>query len=139
MIGVDASRNGLFAAQQSRNKQGAKAQFVNADARYLPFKNGYFDGIYCFGLLHEFTSADKEENVGRVISEIRRVLQKHGLLILTVVAGDPEAGLPQEQLFTRQMFEQAVIGWKIVEIKDFDDIGCTNRTDYHLWYGLFEK
>jgi ubiquinone/menaquinone biosynthesis C-methylase UbiE len=139
VIGVDASWNGLKAAQQSIDQRGAKAQLVTGDARLLPFKNAYFEGIYCFGLLHEFTSPDKGKNVRLVISEIKRVLHKAGILILTVAAGDPEAGLPQVQLFTRQMFEQTMAGWHTLEIKAFDDIGCTNRTDYHIWFGCFEK
>jgi hypothetical protein len=37
------------------------------------------------------------------------------------------------------MFEQAIVGWRALEIKDFDDLGCTNRKDYHIWYGIFER
>jgi ubiquinone/menaquinone biosynthesis C-methylase UbiE len=139
VIGMDVSWNGTKAAQQSSYKRGAKAQFITADARYLPFYKNNFDGIYCFGLLHEFTSPDSEKNIRLVISEVRRSLQKGGLLIITVAAGEPEAGLPHVQLFTRQMFEQTMAGWHTLDIKTFDDIGCTNRKDYHIWYGLFEK
>jgi ubiquinone/menaquinone biosynthesis C-methylase UbiE len=139
IVGVDASWNGVKAAQQSKYQIGAKTEFVTGDAHHLPFTNGYFDGIYCFGLLYEFTSTDKEDSVRQVISEVRRVLYNEGLLVLTVAAGDPETGLPQVQLFNRQMFEQTMAGWHPLDIKAFDDIGCTNRTDYHIWYGLFEK
>ncbi len=139
LIGVDASWNGIKAALQSKLKQSAKSLFVNGDARYLPFTNGCFDGIYCFGLLHEFTDTNKSNNIRLVISEIKRLLQDQGILVLAVAAGDPEAGLPQVQLFSRQMFEQTMAGWKTLDIRSFDDIGCTNRTDYHIWYGLFQK
>jgi hypothetical protein len=30
-------------------------------------------------------------------------------------------------------------GWYTLEIQEFDDVGCTNRMDYHIWYGVFEK
>jgi hypothetical protein len=30
-------------------------------------------------------------------------------------------------------------GWNIVELQEFDDIGFANQTDYHIWYGAFEK
>jgi len=139
VIGVDASLNGVCAAQQNKLMRGSLAEFVTADARWLPFIDGSFEGVYCFGLLHEFTSLNKEEDVRRVVSEVRRVLQDNGLLVLTVVAGDPQAGLPHVQLFTRQMFEQALAGWHPLEIRAYDDIGCTNRVDYRVWYGLFEK
>jgi ubiquinone/menaquinone biosynthesis C-methylase UbiE len=139
VIGVDASWNGVKAAQQTNIKQGTNIQFITADALHLPFANLSFEGIYCFGLLHEFTKANKEENVRLVISEARRLLSNEGLLVLTVAAGDPEAGLPQVQLFTQEMFEKTMAGWYTLEIKTFADIGCTNRIDYRVWYGLFEK
>lgn len=139
VIGIDASWNGVNAAQQIKRKLNAKSEFIVGDACTLPFKSECFEGIYCFGLLHEFTHPNKEENVRQVIAEIKRLLHKDGLLILTVMAGDPEAGLPHVQLFTRQMFEQTMDGWHILEIREFDDIGCTDRTDYHIWYGLFQK
>jgi ubiquinone/menaquinone biosynthesis C-methylase UbiE len=138
-VGIDASWNGVKVARQTNCKQGGMTHFVTGDARHLPFKNGIFDGIYCFGLFHEFTSTTKEDDVSLVISEVRRLLHNQGIFILSVAAGDPEAGLPQVQLYNRQMFEQALAGWHILEIKELDDIGCTNRTDYHIWYGLFEK
>ncbi len=139
VIGTDVSMNGLLAATQKRLKLDATVEFINADARYLPFYHYCFDGIYCFGLLHEFTHQEKDEDVRRVISEAGRLLRREGILILTVAAGEPEAGLPQVQLFSRQMFEQATAGWHALEIKHLDDVGCTNRTDYHIWYGVFEK
>ena len=139
VIGVDASLNGLRAAHQAKLMRGAMTEFVTADARYLPFENSSFEGIYCFGLLHEFTSNDKEENVTLVISEVKRLLHDNGLFVLTVLSGEAEDGLPEVQLFTRQMFEHAMAGWHPLEVKMYDDVGCTNRADYHVWYGLFEK
>ncbi len=139
LIGVDASWNGVKTAQRAKGTPGAKSHFVNADARYMPFTRGYFDGVYCFGLLHEFTNTNKEDNIRLVIAEIKRVLHDRGLFSLTVAAGDPKAGLPQVQLFTRQMLERTMNGWKTLGIESCDDIGCTNRTDYHIWYGLFQK
>ncbi len=139
IIGADASFNGARAAGKTGLALGSEAHFAVADARSLPFKNGRFDGIYCFGLLHEFTGEHKEEDAKKVISEARRVLSDQGVFILTVLAGDPQAGLPAVQLFTRPMFEHVLAGWHLIEVNLFDDIGCTNRTDYAVWYGLFEK
>jgi ubiquinone/menaquinone biosynthesis C-methylase UbiE len=136
---VDASWNGLRAASRRKTAPNAQAGLVRADARVLPFGNGTFEGVYCFGLLHEFTGERKAEDVMGVMGEIRRLLCEGGLLVLAVLAGRPEAGLPAVQLFTRQMFTQATRGWRPLEIKRVDDVGCTNTTNYRVWYGLFEK
>ncbi len=139
VIGADASLNGTRAAGKTKLALGAGAQFAVCDARHLPFGNDSFEGIYCFGLLHEFTSARREADVNKVISETRRVLSGQGIFVLTVLAGNPQAGLPAVQLFDRQMFEQVMAGWHRIELKQYDDIGCTNQANYPIWYGLFEK
>ena len=139
VIGADAALNGARAAASTKLSLGAQAQFTVSDARHLPFANGQFDGIYCFGLLHEFTGAQRAADVEKVISEAQRVLSDQGLLVLTVLVGDPRAGLPAVQLFDRQMFEHVMAAWHPIELNQFDDLGCTNRADYSIWYGLFEK
>ena len=139
VIGADAALNGARAARKTKLALEANAQFAVADARSLPFENGCFEGIYCFGLLHEFTGERSAEDVKKVISEARRVLSGQGIFILTVLAGDPQAGLPAVQLFTRRMVQHVMAGWHPIELKLSDDIGCTNRADYSIWYGLFEK
>lgn len=53
VIGVDASPNGLQVAQRAKREQGAISPLVLADARRLPFKDGAFEGVYCFGLHHD--------------------------------------------------------------------------------------
>ena len=139
VIGVDASLNGLRVALRIKSEQGAVAKLTMADARHLPFKDGSFEGVYCFGLLHEFTGEGKEEDVKRVMGEIKRLLHDEGVLVLTILSGEPEAGLPAVQLYTLQMFEKATRGLQAIEVKMRDDVGCTGRADYHVWYGMFEK
>jgi len=139
VTGVDAALNGLRAAAQVGKVHNAFVELVGADARRLPFEADAFEGVYCFGLLHEFTGERKGEDVAQVMVEIRRVLRQQGILVLAVLSGNPEEGLPAVQLFTREMFEQAIQGWQPLEIKEYNDIGCTSRPDYHIWYGLFEK
>ena len=138
VVGVDASRNGLQVAQRSKSEQGATSELVLADARSLPFQDRSFDGVYCFGLLHEFTGEERDSAVHRLMSEIRRASADKGLLVLTALAGEPEAGLPAVQLHTREMFENAATGLGTIEVKQYDDVGCTGRPDYCIWYGLFE-
>ena len=139
VIGVDASFSGLRVAQRTRSERRAISELITADARHLPFRDGSFEGVYCFGLLHEFTGEHGEEDVGEVMGEIKRLLGDEGVLVLTVLSGEPEEGLPAVQLYTRQMFEKAATGLQALEVKMYDDVGCTGRTDYHVWYGVFEK
>ncbi len=139
VVGVDFSFNGLRVARRIRLERGALASLITADARHLPFKDVSFEGVYCFGLLHEFTGEGQEEAVETVMGEVKRLLCDEGILVLTVMSGDPEAGLPHVQLYTRQMFEKATQGFQALEVQMYDDVGCTGRTEYHVWYGMFEK
>lgn len=139
VIGVDASFNGLRVAQRVRLERDAISELITADARHLPFEDGSFEGVYCFGLLHEFTGEHGKEDVSEVMGEIRRLLGDEGVLVLTVLSGEPEEGLPAVQLYTRQMLEEATEGLQAIQVKMYDDVGCTGRTDYHIWYGVFEK
>ncbi len=139
VTGVDASLNGLRVAQQNGLHRDMMLRWVTADARRLPFADACWEGVYCFGLLHEFTGGSKQDDVARVMSEVRRVLCERGILVLTVLAGEAGAGLPAVQLFTRLMFEQAAQSLRAVEIERVTDTGCTGQTDYQVWYGLFEK
>lgn len=139
VVGVDASANGLRVAQRVRAEQGATAALVMADARHLPFGDGAFEGVYCFGLLHEFTSERQKEDVEAVMGEVRRLLCAGGTLVLTVLEGEPQTGLPGVQLYTREMFEEATDAFRALEVQVYDDTGCTGRPDYRVWYGVFEK
>lgn len=139
VTGVDASFNGVRTAKQIGSQKSASSAWVTADARRLPFQDGSFEGIYCFGLLHEFTAENKALDVEQVMSEVRRVLDEAGLLVLAVLAGDPQAGLPAVQLFNRQMFENVAQSFRQIEIRDYNDVGCTGRADYQIWLGIYEK
>lgn len=139
VIGSDAAFNGLRVAERSQTERGMNLALVAADARRLPFRDRSLEGIYCFGLLHEFTGERKEADVSLVMGEIMRLLCTDGILILAVLGGDPQTGLPAVQLFTREMFAHATHGFQAIEIREYDDIGCTGRSDYHVWYGVFAR
>lgn len=136
---TDASLNGLRAAQQRGSAQGTAVGFVNVDARQLPFQNNTFEGIYCFGLLHEFTFEAWKADIDNVMREAKRVLCDRGILAITVLAGNPEKTMPKVRFFTQSMFEHAIRDFRPIEIKEYDDVGCTGRTDYRVWYGLLEN
>jgi SAM-dependent methyltransferase len=159
VVGADASVNGVRVAQRAKRERGAEAAFLAADARRLPFRAGSFEGVYCFGLLHEFTGRSWKEEVEGVMAEIRRLLCAGGILVITVLAdksaagssaadssaadssaaGEPQAGLPAVQLYTRPMFAEAARGLRAIEVERYEDVGCTGRADYEVWYGVFQR
>ena len=104
--------------------------------------------MYCFGVLHELTaeasgeasqSEGWQEDVKGVMREVERTLRVEGVLVLAVLSGEPHAGLPQVQMYSREMFEQATAGLRALEVREVDDVGCTGQSDYHVWVGIFEK
>ena len=137
VIGADYSIAGLNLA-----KEKGTVNLIQSDARKLPFRDASFDGVYCYGLLHEFCGSDAPSNVEMVMKEIKRVIQSNGLLLLAVLEGDPINGdpeLPKVQLFSDTMFFDAATGFDLLEYKAYNDISCTGNTFYHVHYGAFMK
>ena len=139
VVCAEAALNGLRVAQQRKLTQGATFGLINADARRLPFRDSAFDGAYCFGLLHEFTSETWEADVDRVMQEVNRVLCGQGILAITALSGNPEETMPNVRFFTLAMFNHAIRCFHPIQVEEYDDIGCTGRPDYHVWYGLLQK
>jgi ubiquinone/menaquinone biosynthesis C-methylase UbiE len=139
VFGIDAAGSGLLLAQKRMLDTGCGLNLTQADARRLPFADTSFEGVYCFGLLHEFTGITARDDVRSVLSEIYRVLQSFGMLILAVIAGEPEQGLPHVQMFDEQMFDQATSLFQRIDKRLYSDIGCTGRSDYKVWYGQFVR
>jgi len=140
VISLDSAYTGLFKAQSLVPADySIKCRLIRGDALMLPFPNACFDGIYCFGLLHEFLPPDCDQAVEQVLKEAFRVLRDQGLLVLAVLAGDPTAGLPHVRLFTREMTNFEAYGLKCLAITKYRDIGCTGSNDYLIWRGLYKK
>lgn len=76
-FGVDFSEKMIEIAQK-RYPQG---KFLVADAFSLPFKNHFFDKVFCLSVFHHIPSKFYRE---QFLKEAKRVLKKDGLLILTV-------------------------------------------------------
>jgi len=73
IVGLDLSWPMLrYAARKSRASNLMNLAFVRGDATNLPFPGDAFDSVNCCGALHLFP------DVGRVLSEVRRVLTAHG-------------------------------------------------------------
>lgn len=137
VVGVDAARAGLALARQRPALR--TACLVEADARALPFPGASFPAIYCFGLLHEFVGGKADQDVASVLFEIERVLAPGGLLVLTVLAGDPEFGLPHLRLFTKAMLDVVMCRFVCIAQDSLDDLGCTGRPDYTVLRGTYLK
>jgi len=75
---------------------GKKIVLKKADMREIPFKNGYFDFIVC-SLVLEYMKTDKDLNLA--VSELKRVLGKGGILIVTT---------PHKSMFTTFVREQII-------------------------------
>ena len=139
VVGADIEPAGLAIAQQRCRERALPVHLLQADARTLPFPDAAFQGTYCFGLLHDFTSMERDNDIRRVMSEIHRTLSPGGLLVLAVLAGDFRFSLPDVYLFSEAMFREATKDFDPIEIKEYEDIGCTGKTDYRVWYGAFVK
>lgn len=121
VVGLDAARAELALARRA----SPRLPLLLGDARQLPLAARSVDGVYCFGLLHEFTGPAADADVAAILVETRRVLRPGGTLILAVLAGEPKAGLPHVRLFTTAMLDTALRGFHVAERALLDDIGCT--------------
>jgi ubiquinone/menaquinone biosynthesis C-methylase UbiE len=139
VVGADAAASGLVIAQRLRTRGQGDVVWMRADARALSFADGAFEGVYCFGLLHEFTGEGWEEDVRDTMHEVHRVLAVQGVLVIAVLSGDPEVGLPHVHMFTEEMFDRATQPFHTVEKTEYEDIGCTGRRNYRVWRGVFVK
>jgi len=139
VVGLDAAHSGLLLAQKRAAAASSRIPWVESDARKLPFLQAVFDGVYCFGLLHEFTSNSAEDDICSTMDEIYRVLKPSGVAIVAAVAGEPGQGLPHVQVFSEAMFDTAISDFRCIEKKLYDDLGCTGRPDYKVWFGYLVK
>lgn len=78
--GVDLAENMVRVARQ---RYGAIAEIILADAENLPYQDGMFDIIICNASFHHYT------NPKAVLAQMRRVLKDNGMVLI----GDP--WLPQ--------------------------------------------
>ena len=78
--GVDWSRAGLLAGRQLYRDEGQTLHPVRADIRALPFREGSFDFVWNAGVLEHF----HDEDVLRIVSEMRRVAKPGGTVLAVV-------------------------------------------------------
>ena len=86
--GIDRNPHMLRIAERNRRKQNVgSASFQLAEAQHLPFRDSSFDGASISFSVHE----NDAEVIGRIVSEMKRVVKKNGVLIFT----DFRAPLPE--------------------------------------------
>lgn len=139
VIGVDAAMAGLALAGQQAILRERRVPLLQADARCLPFRPASFDGVYCFGLLHEFVGEQADDDVQHAMNSVHAVLKPGGVLILAVLAGEAEQGLPHVRMFSKAMLLAAVGTLSCTELTTFPDVGCTGSTNYTVHVGAFLK
>ena len=74
MVGVDISVKAIEVACRAAENAGVDITFQVEDLEALPFKDNTFDIVFCGGVLHHFP------NIGKVATELYRVLKKDGKL-----------------------------------------------------------
>jgi SAM-dependent methyltransferase/uncharacterized protein YbaR (Trm112 family) len=73
-VGIDPGLEGVLAATRVARQLGVRARFVVADARYLPFRDGFFDRVFSYSVLQHFAKADALA----ALREMGRVLEIGG-------------------------------------------------------------
>jgi SAM-dependent methyltransferase/uncharacterized protein YbaR (Trm112 family) len=78
VVGIDPSLGAVLAARRVLAHFKLTADFVVADARYLPFDRSSFDVVFSYSVLQHFSETDAED----AISEVGRVLRSHGFSMI---------------------------------------------------------
>jgi ubiquinone/menaquinone biosynthesis C-methylase UbiE len=77
---LDYSQSSLELIRKISKIRNVKLHLVKADARSLPFCDNFFDFIFSAGVMEHF----KEKEIGGVLAEQGRVLNKGGFLLVDV-------------------------------------------------------
>ncbi len=73
-VGIDPSLKSIRAARRVARQLGIEATYIVADGRFLPIRDHSFDQIFSYSVLQHLS----KDNVGTVLSEIRRSLTSGG-------------------------------------------------------------
>ena len=125
-VGTDNSEKFIEIAK----KRYPNLKFLLAEAKNLPFPENYFDKVYAIALFHHLPS--KEYRI-QVLKEIKRVLKKEGLLILTVW------NLWQKRKTKKLIFKHALLKILGKSKLDFKDILMDWGGEKNIFFHCFTK
>ncbi len=80
VVAVDVSLDALKMAMKRSASRKLDIDFLEANLYHIPFSDGSFDVIWCYGVLQHLLLKERE----LAISEFRRILRKEGLLFIEV-------------------------------------------------------
>jgi len=80
VVGIDIYKEILVDAKRLFRKANVDAEFVVADVRLLPFREGCFDFVHSQGVHEHFSGLDRD----RIFSETKRVLRRSSLTLILV-------------------------------------------------------
>jgi len=72
VVSLDFTKTGAIATRNTLKEAGVAPNVVRADAQRLPFRDGAFDCVYSFGVLHHIPDAP------RIVGEVSRVMIPDG-------------------------------------------------------------
>lgn len=78
VVGIDPSLGAIMAARRVSQQLGLSVHHVVADARYLPFRDDYFDVVFSYSVLQHFS----KENAKTTFIEVARVLSSCGISLI---------------------------------------------------------
>jgi 2-polyprenyl-3-methyl-5-hydroxy-6-metoxy-1,4-benzoquinol methylase/uncharacterized protein YbaR (Trm112 family) len=75
VVGIDPSLGAVMAARRIATAMNLDIKYLVADARFLPFVDGYFECVYSYSVLQHFSKRDAR----RALTEMRRVIKPGGM------------------------------------------------------------
>ena len=136
VVGIDPSLGAVMAACRAARALGARARFVVADARHLPFPPAAFDTVFSYSVLQHFA----REDVLAALREAARVLAPGGRSLIQMASAYGLRSLyHQLRRGTRAPKDFDVRYWTPGELRRMFDqsIGKTTvRADCYFGLGL---
>jgi SAM-dependent methyltransferase len=84
VVGMDASLAALRMLSESSKSRDIEIDILAGNIFQLPFTDGSFDIVWCYGVLQHLLSKERESAIG----EFRRILRTEGLLFIEVFGKD---------------------------------------------------
>ncbi len=142
VIGIDLSEGLLKIAKKSY----PKINFIKADIRNLPFKDGSFDGVWCSAVLLHL---EKLQDVKKALKEMYRVLKKDGVIFISVKKqlGKEKTSFTKDSLIDAKRFFRwftpkeisdlvSQAGFKIIEMRE---VQSRSRPGEVVWIQVFAE